>query len=45
MPMIFPVTIHHTKRGAGVPLLEQNESWHTHTITDEEFATIMESLK
>lgn len=45
MPMIFPVTIHHTKRGAGVPLLEQNESWHTHTITEEEFATIMESLK
>jgi transketolase N-terminal domain/subunit len=45
MPMIFPVTIHRTKRGAGVRLLEENESWHTHTITDEEFATIMEDLK
>ena len=45
MSWIYPVTVHETKRGAGVPLLEENESWHTHTITDEEFAQIMESLK
>lgn len=42
---IYPVKIHKTKRGAGVRMLEENESWHTHTITDDEFQTMIEDLK
>lgn len=42
---IFPVRIIKTRRGEGVRLFEENQDWHTHLISDEEFAQIMEELK
>ena len=44
LPQIFPVKIHDTRRGQGVRLLEQNAGWHTHLITEEEFAAMMKEL-
>jgi len=41
---IFPVMIHHTRRGDGVPYFEEHSDWHTHTITPEEFAVITKQL-
>lgn len=45
MRRIYPVTVHQTRRGAGVSLFEKNEEWHTHLITSDEYASIMEELR
>jgi hypothetical protein len=45
MHSVFRIRAYHTKRGAGVRLFEEHEDWHTHLITDAEFAQIMEDLK
>jgi transketolase len=36
---------YYTTRGDGVPILRDHPEWHTHTITAEEYAQIMEELK
>ena len=43
---MFPcIIIYYCQRGRGVKLFEQHQDWHTHIITEEEYAQIMEELK
>lgn len=41
----FPVYRFEGKRGEGIPFFEAHQDWHTHLITDAEYAQILEELK
>lgn len=41
----FPILQFDGKRGEGIPFFEAHQDWHTHLITDAEYAQILEEMK
>lgn len=44
LAIIFPLMIHETKKGAGIPMFENHPEKSTHAVTAEDYANILAAL-